>query len=301
MCELRANRADSLPYPQFQNKTTHMNMLEKYTEGLIERDGIFFAKKESIISYPKEGNEHCFQIEEDSFWFNHRNNCIIETVTKYSPNEVFFDIGGGNGFVAMGLEKNGITTALIEPGIEGCLNAKKRGVSNIVCSTLEDASFMNNSIHAIGLFDVVEHIENDTVFLKLINNYLVENGLVYITVPAFNALWSDEDDHAGHFKRYTTKKLENILKESGFKIEFSTYIFSILPIPVFFFRSLPSRLGLNKNANKIDKHINEHKSKKGIADKVLNSIWRWELNRIKKGKKIPFGGSCLVVARKICG
>ena len=106
--------------------------LEKYCEGLIENDGIFFSGKEIDVSYPKDGNEFCFQIEKDSFWFNHRNNCIIEAVRKYSPNEVFFDIGGGNGFVAMGLEEKGIATVLIEPGIEGCLNSKKRGLKNIV-------------------------------------------------------------------------------------------------------------------------------------------------------------------------
>ena len=40
------------------------------------------------------------QLEEDSFWFNHRNNIIANAVKKHSKGNVFFDIGGGNGFVA---------------------------------------------------------------------------------------------------------------------------------------------------------------------------------------------------------
>jgi len=52
-------------------------------------------------------------------------------------------------------------------------------------------------------------------------------------------LWSNEDVHAGHYRRYT-KSMSNILKEAGFRIEFSSYIFSILPFPIFLLRSILS-------------------------------------------------------------
>ena len=74
------------------------------------------AKSKPKISYPDEANEMCFRIEENSFWFRHRNNCIIEVVKQFPPKGIFFDIGGGNGFVAKELEKNGIETVLVEPG-----------------------------------------------------------------------------------------------------------------------------------------------------------------------------------------
>lgn len=272
--------------------------ISDYTKELENRDGIFFAKDEVEISYPKEGNNLCYQIEENSFWFKHRNNCIIESVKKYSPNSVFFDIGGGNGFVAVGLERSGIETVLIEPGIEGCLNAQKRNLKNIVCSTLENASFNKDSLDAVGMFDVVEHIEDDVAFLKSIHTYLNRNGLVYITVPAFNLLWSNEDKDAGHYRRYSVAQLERKLQSIGFSIEYSSYIFSILPLPVFLFRSIPSKLGFNKKSNEVEKHKKEHSEKNGIIDKALNKIWSLELNKIKSGQKLPFGGSCFVIARK---
>lgn len=275
-----------------------MIRLQKYSNDLIERNGILFANKETEISYPKSGNENCFQIEENSFWFKHRNNCIIEAVKKHCPNNLFFDIGGGNGFIAKGLEDNGISTVLIEPGLQGCLNAKKRNLKNIVCSTLENASLKKGEIPSIGLFDVVEHIENDVEFLTSTYTLLKEDGFVFITVPAFNTLWSNEDVDAGHYRRYTIKELEDKLKSIGFVIEYSTYIFSILTVAVFLFRALPSKLGLNKNSDSFDKHKNEHKRKKGIIDEVLNWIWKFELNKIRKGSKIPIGGSCFVIARK---
>ena len=273
-------------------------LIQNFAENIYEKDGLWFSKKQREISYPKEGNEHCFQIEQDSFWFNHRNNCIISAVKKYSPNDVFFDIGGGNGFVAKGLEAENIQTVLVEPGLEGALNAKRRGLSNVVCSTLEDAAFKANAIKSVGLFDVVEHIEDDHKFMRSIRSYLNNNGLVYITVPAYQALWSNEDTDAGHYRRYTLKSMRQLLNASGLSVEYATYIFSILPLPVLLFRTIPSLLGGNKKSDDLEKHKKEHASNKGLVDRALKYIWTKELKSIQQGKKIPFGGSCFVIARK---
>lgn len=273
--------------------------INNYTDNVKFKDGIYLSDNNRNISYPKGGNEQCFQIEKDNFWFKHRNNCITVTVKYYSPGDVFFDIGGGNGFVAKSLQDNNIDTVLVEPGIDGALNAKKRGLTNIICSTLEDVKFKPNMIMSIGLFDVIEHIEDDRQFLKTINSYLANMGLVYITVPAFSFLWSVADNNAGHYRRYTLKRIEKRLKNTGFHIEYSTYIFSILPFPIFFFRTIPSYIGLHKKLTKLSKQKKLHTKSGGIVGYTVNKIWKKEIDLIKKKKKIPFGGSCFIVARKI--
>jgi len=151
--------------------------INNYTENLIEKDGIYFSKNKSKVSYPEDGNDACFAIEDNSFWFKHRNNCIIRLAQQYVKDKLLFEIGGGNGFVSKGLEENGIQTCLIEPGIQGCMNAKKRGLKNIVCSDLDNTGFKSGSIPSIGLFDVVEHIEYDNEFLTEIYNKLVGGGI----------------------------------------------------------------------------------------------------------------------------
>lgn len=102
-------------------------------------DGIYYSKSTSKISYPETGNDNYMQIEENSFWFSHRNKIISTVVSKYSKSKTFFDIGGGNGYVSKDLHTKGIETVLVEPGIIGAKNAKKRNVENVICSTLEDA------------------------------------------------------------------------------------------------------------------------------------------------------------------
>ena len=273
-------------------------LMFKYSDRLYENNGIYFSEKRTEVSYPEEGNKDFFEIEENSFWFNHRNNCILEVVKRNNEKQELFDVGGGNGFVSKKLQENQIQVILVEPGLTGCINAQKRGISNIVCATLEDAQFYKNSISSVGLFDVIEHVEDDVAFLKSIHETLKDDGLIYITVPAYKTLWSSDDVHAGHYRRYTLKELEQKLNLAEFKIVESTYFFTALPIPIFLFRTIPSWMGFNKKKKIIVNHENDHKKKSGLISSLLNIFWKKEVNKIRQQKTISFGSSCLVVGKK---
>lgn len=257
-------------------------------------DGVWFAKSNSRISYPEDGNDLCAQIEENSFWFNHRNNCIYELMNTFHPSEPFFDIGGGNGFVSLNLQQKGLKVILVEPGKSAIENAKRRGINTLVCSTLKDAKFQSGSIPSAGAFDVVEHIKYDLEFFTDIYSLLQPSGRFYLTVPSYSFLWSEEDDKAGHFRRYTVNQISDRLVQAGFRVEFATYIFSILPIPIFLFRSLPSLMGIKNKTLDTVKLKKDHEKQLTL----LSKVWSWEIERIRKRKPILFGGSCLVVVTK---
>ena len=269
-------------------------MIEKVFNHLNFDNGIWYTDKVKHISYPEKGNSFYFDLEPYSFWFNHRNRCIVNLVKNYSSKELFFDIGGGNGYVALGLQNAEISVVLIEPGIHGALNAKKRGLNNVVCGIAEDIGLKQNSIPSAGLFDVIEHIEDDMSFLAFIKSKLIKSGLLYITVPAYNLLWSKEDREAGHFRRYTVTSLKKKLKLLGFDVLFSTYLFWPLPLPIFTLRTLPSLVGVSSNHTEEEIHQSEHRQK----SKLLSTMLDWEFNRIANQRSIPFGSSCLAVARK---
>uniref|UniRef100_UPI00404AB67D class I SAM-dependent methyltransferase n=1 Tax=Flavobacterium sp. TaxID=239 RepID=UPI00404AB67D len=262
------------------------------------KDGIYFSKSKSNISYPEKGNDDFFKIEEESFWFKHRNNIIVEAVKSYSDEKVLFDIGGGNGYVSKAMEESGIEVALVEPGINGCLNAQKRKLKTIICSTLEDSEIKKNSIPNIGLFDVVEHIEDDLSFLKNVNNFLKPGGFVFITVPAFNILWSKEDEDAGHYRRYTINTIKEVLEHSGLQVKYATYIFSFLIVPIFLTRTLPSFLGFNKHSNEIKKHKKSHSISTNFIKRIVDFILKREVNKVKTRKKIMSGSSVFIIAKK---
>lgn len=175
---------------------------------------------------------------------------------------------------------------------------KKRGLNNLICSTLESVSFKPNSIFSAGAFDVIEHIEDDKDFLSKLSKNIAKGGYIFITVPALKILWSDEDNFAGHFRRYNLKMLVKVLNESGFEIEYKTYLFSPLVLPIFILRSIPSWLKLRKGGQE-ENFQKEHNLNVGIKDKVIAKILNWEIGRVERLKKIYIGSSCLIVARKI--
>jgi SAM-dependent methyltransferase len=260
---------------------------------VILEEGIWASGTSGPISYPYDGNANCFAIEDRSFWFRHRNDCIVDTVRRYPPRGTIFDIGGGNGYVASCLGSNGFPTALVEPGIDGARNGRSRGIRDIICSTLEDAGFVDRGMPAAGLFDVLEHFEDDTGILKTLHRCLADDGRLYLTVPAYPALWSKEDERARHYRRYSMRGLTRKLVSSGFTVEYSTYFFALLVAPIFVFRTLPGMLGRvpEDDSRHREKEHAPGKTMRSIVDRLLGLERLW----MSRGR-IPCGASCLVVA-----
>jgi len=272
-----------------------------FAEGLrLASDGIWYAAEQEDISYPSDGNDRCFELEDKSFWFQHRNACIAELVKKFPPprNGPIFDVGGGNGFVAKSLMDAGWDVVLVEPGPAGARNAKARGLRNVICATTQIARFKQGSMPAVGVFDVVEHIEDDVAFLRHLRDLLEPGGMLYITVPAYQLLWSQADVTAGHYRRHNLRDLKAKLRLAGFELCFGTYFFRVLPVTVFFFRSLPFRLGLRAAAAEPENANRTHGTDQGIMVRVMRRMLSPETKLIARGKRMAFGGSCLVAARK---
>lgn len=263
-------------------------------------DGIWYAEGGEDVSYPEDGHADCLGVEEQSFWFAHRNAVITALIDRFPPpgGGSILDIGGGNGFVTKAIIESGHDAILMEPGIIGALNAKQRDLPHIICATLEAAGTKAESLAAVGLFDVVEHIERDIEFLGSVSDRLVSGGRVYLTVPAYRFLWSNEDINAGHFRRYSLGKIKRRLRAVGFEVDFATYIFRFLPLPIFLLRSVPYRLGLSSSRPKLDRAQDHHLSSKSALRRIADRLLSVEVRKILSGQQMIFGGTCLVAAHK---
>ncbi|HVV69757.1 MAG TPA: methyltransferase domain-containing protein [Gammaproteobacteria bacterium] len=242
------------------------------------------------------------KLEENSFWFQHRNNLLHSVIQRFPFQQNFVDIGGGNGFQIAYLAKKYPDRKffLVEPGYEGCLNAKFRGLQQIYNIPFQDFPFAHNSIGAVGLFDVLEHIEDDQKALNELSSMLQTGTMIYVTVPAYNILWSKADNQAGHFRRYTLKSLIKLANQSGLKPIYSSYFFFYLPPITFSLRTLPYRLGIGKllsEEKKFANNIQEH-NPAALINRFFNKLNHWELNRIRNSK-ISFGASCIALFKKI--
>ena len=195
---------------------------------------------------------------------------------------------------------------MIEPDLNGVLNARERGVKNLICSSFYNLNWTDKKLDNVALFDVLEHIEKDTEFLIQLGAHLKKEGLLYITVPSYKILFSTEDTHDGHFRRYTLTELKQKLTLSGFKIQYASYFFTYLFFPILFLKALPSKLHLGKYRSlekyKISqnqhKYQIEHKVNNKFIQKILNFLHHCELLKINNLSKMTFGASCLIVAKK---
>lgn len=258
-----------------------------------DADGIFVSEASRAVSYAAEGHAECFLVEDASFWFRHRNDCIAHMIANHQFCGQMLDIGGGNGFVAQRLASEGHSIILLEPGIVGARNARlRRGLNNVVCSTVDDAEFKPNSMGAIGLFDVIEHIDDDREFVRKISPLLTPGGRLYMTVPCHQWLWSQADVDAGHFRRHTSATLQCLLADY-FTIDYFSYFFQSLLVPQLIFRAMPYRLGLSRHALSTD---TEHGGKSGIGLEVINVLLENEAARISRGERLAYGASCLIAA-----
>jgi len=272
--------------------------LNQFATDIQFDEGIWYSQTRSAISYPEDGNGYCLQLEDTSFWFKHRNRCILEVLRRFPPGPPFFDIGGGNGFVSAAVQGIGCSVVLLEPGVQGARNARLRGIENVICSTLDDAGLLPERMPSAGAFDVVEHIQDDVSFLRSIASRLVPGGRFYLTVPALPILWSQIDELAGHYRRYTTTALSSLLTEVGLHIEYVTYFFSMLPLPIFLLRSIPHRIGIRRSDAEFGKRsYGEHHPPNRFAI-FLQKLQDRELAIIRSGRTMITGTSCLAVAKK---
>lgn len=265
-----------------------------------DENGIWVSNVRDQVSYPSEGNDLCFATEDRSFWFRHRNRVILELMKLFPFKNNFADVGGGNGFQSKSIseEFREQEIFLVEPGYQGCRNARSRGVKNVYNLTSERFDFERFDIGGVGLFDVVEHIENHEDFLGQIARQTKPGTMMYITVPAFNTLWSGTDDLAGHFRRYTKGSLAKVLSSAGFETLYSTYFFTYVPVPLFAVRVLPQRLGLNNVSEEelLKKEYNYLNNPKA-ENFVVRTVHSIELFLVKSRISLPLGGSVAAVAR----
>ena len=263
--------------------------------GHLERgaDGIWYAHEREPVSYLEEGNAMCFELEEKSFWFQHRADCLKVIAHRFPPSGAIFDIGGGNGFVSRTLIDAGFAAVLVEPGEAGARNAQQRGIGTVICATLATANFAADSLPAAGIFDVLEHVEDSLSFLREIARCLVPKGRLYVTVPAHPWLWSDDDVAAGHYRRYTLATLQSEVKAAGFTPLYQSYFFAPLPLPLLALRCLPSLFGKRALPRKTYRGLHQQR-----ARWLTDRLWAAECRQIHAGRTIPFGSSCLLVAEK---
>lgn len=134
------------------------------------------------------------------------------------------EIGCGNGVVQRNLEDSyGLSVAGFEL-IEAALQKSVSRQSPLYCYNIHQrhAPFRAH-FDVLLMFDVLEHIEDESAFLQSVKFHLAPSGTLLINVPAHPFLFSAYDRAAGHCRRYSRDALARVVEQNGFRIRAITY------------------------------------------------------------------------------
>ena len=244
------------------------------------------------ISFPAEAFEpNALNDETSGIWAETRASKIL-SVMMAKNIDFLWEVGAGNGYVAIPLERHNMGIIGIEPLEPGAQTLAAAGFASYL-GTLEELALPDSSIKAIGLFDVLEHLEQPEKILQEIKRVLQPNGVLIITVPAHNFLFSDFDTSIGHFRRYSRKALTSTLEDSGFFLDSLEFFFHSLVIPALILRRLPYLLGRRKNFASIKNTNHRYLRFMQMVNKILKQIFK-----IENYFDLPFGLSILAVVHK---
>tara|TARA_S200000501_G_C20767616_1_gene719045 strand:+ start:233 stop:931 length:699 start_codon:yes stop_codon:yes gene_type:complete len=229
-------------------------------------------QKESYFTAISHNKKH--------WWWKSRREIFEEILKKYIKKKIdILDYGAGIGSNISMLSSFGKCDAYdVNKNALIYLKKKYRVVKKI-----------NKKYDLIFFTDTLEHIKNDKKILLFLKSKLKKNGIVFLTVPAYNFLWTSKDEDLKHFRRYNKDTLLQVTPKnfSILKISyFNTLLFPILSLILLFLRFFRIRF------------INQAETQPlSIINFFLYKIFSFEKYFIKS-INFPFGLSLMAILRK---
>ena len=166
------------------------------------------------------GNRHPWELA--------RRNTIKKILAPHLARRPLtaLDIGCGDGYMSAsvfsGLEASvalsdlHMPTSMVGERIEGKTRFRfMRGME-----TLGEEKFS-----MVIAMDVIEHVEDDAGFLAgLVKGRLADDGLMFITVPAFQSLFCGFDVYIRHQRRYSLSQIRRLAEGAGLEVISGGYI-----------------------------------------------------------------------------
>lgn len=248
--------------------------------------------------YPAEAFAELARLEAHSFWFQSRNRIILSTLRRFVPPQPrhYAEIGCGTGFVLAAVAEGFPAWQVHGFDIhdEAVAFSRQRAPRALVRRADIHALPPDLAYDVVGVFDVLEHLDNDLAALQDIHRILRPAGLLILTVPQHPGLWSPYDDAARHRRRYRREEMRQRLTTAGFSVRFlSSFVSTLWPALWWRRRTLrqldPATAAATTQA---DLTPNPWLDRLGRA-----AMWPDEC-AARLGCPLPWGGSLLAVASK---
>jgi SAM-dependent methyltransferase len=228
--------------------------------------------------------------DESYWWYRVRREIIADAVLRYfPPGANLLDYGCGHGATAERLVHFGyhlVVTDLAESARARCL---QRQLEVIAPDDLDQ--HRGGSFDGVLACDVLEHVEDDAKLLPRLYSLLRPGGLLLVTVPACEFLWSGEDYVSEHFRRYDGRGLVRVLRTAGLELiwrsHFNTLLFPPVATVILWKRLFRPREMYRSNVRPLPLWL----------DETLGRIFSVE-RLVLRYLRFPIGTSLIAIARR---
>jgi SAM-dependent methyltransferase len=263
-----------------------------------EKDGILHLVEGS--AGPPGYDPHYFDtlpfVEQQHFWYVHRREVILEALRRRVPDltsRALFDVGCGSGGLLAFLAKEGVPVAgACDAYLQGLAVARMRVAVPLVLVDEGRRPPLGPGQTLIGLFDVLEHLDDDAGVLRWLWSVLEPGGVLVLTVPAHPILFDEMDEIAQHRRRYRLVDLRDKLTAAGFDIGEVRHFMGLL-VPLLLVlrplgRLLPARSTTRRDVElRVVPGVN-------LVMRLLLRLEAWTARVLP----LPFGSSLIAVASR---
>lgn len=233
-----------------------------------------------------------FRLEDTHWWFLGRRRLVLQEIARYAGPCAgrILDIGCGTGGMLTHLQTFGDAVGL-DPSEEAQAACVRRSVP-FVRGGGSTLPFRDGSFDIVTALDVIEHVRDDAGILAEMRRVLRPGGLLLLTVPAYQFLWSQHDVFNHHVRRYRRSGLEQLLRRTDFDIAKLSY-YNTLLFPAAMLRKATMRVSKN-DASAAASHLDD------VAP-PLNALLRWVMmseQPLLRRWNMPFGASIICAARR---
>ncbi len=242
-------------------------------------------------------------IQEDEHWWFATRTWAIEKwlgqLPKHSNLEIL-DVGCGAGNMIHHLGQYGHVRG-IEVDARPVKIAQSRGYDVRQADATRGMPFDDGTFDLVTALDVIEHVDDDGAILREARRVLKSGGHLLVTTPAFQWLWSYNDELNAHKRRYTAGELNHRIKQAGFVIRRTSYgFFLVFPLAasmILLRNRTQRRVELSSHHFQEDAYQVEMEPVSPTLNSLLRGVGRTEASLIG-AVNLPFGTSLISLAEK---
>ncbi len=238
----------------------------------------------------QEVYDSLYRLEDRHWWFRGRRAVIDALLDRAElPGQArILDAGCGTGRNMVELAGLGEVTG-VDDSEDAVSYCRKRGLLDVSRAALPRLPFEDSSFDLMLLADVIEHVSDDVAALRELRRVATDDAHLVITTPAYQWLWSHQDEIHHHHRRYTRRGLAEVIRTGGWEPLALSYFNTLLLPPIALVRKIGRFF--------ISDRRQDAELTPGPLNGVLQVPMRMEAGAIRRGLRLPFGVSIGALCR----